>query len=103
MQNGPLQISNLLKNVKIAFFSLFMFLFLQSAVFPQTITVNSPNGGEDWTVGTDHNITWTSSGVTGVDIEYSTNGGTDWSSIVKAKDAASGSVQFLDNTECSFI
>jgi hypothetical protein len=30
-----------------------------------TITVTSPNGGEDWQAGTGNDITWTSSGVTG--------------------------------------
>lgn len=29
------------------------------------ITVTSPNGGEIWTIGTGHNITWTSLGVSG--------------------------------------
>lgn len=31
----------------------------------QTITVTSPNGGENWALGSTHTITWTSSGVTG--------------------------------------
>jgi hypothetical protein len=31
----------------------------------QTITVTSPNGGENWVLGSPHNITWRSSGVTG--------------------------------------
>jgi hypothetical protein len=33
--------------------------------YAQTITVTSPIGGEDWTLGSTHPITWTSSGVTG--------------------------------------
>ena len=38
-----------------------------------SITVTSPNGGESWTVGTSHNITWTSTGTVGnVNIDYST-------------------------------
>jgi hypothetical protein len=32
---------------------------------PPALTVTSPNGGESWQVGTTHNITWTSSDVTG--------------------------------------
>jgi V8-like Glu-specific endopeptidase len=32
---------------------------------PATITVTSPNGGENWQIGTTHTITWTSSNVTG--------------------------------------
>ena len=47
------------------------------------IAVTSPNGGENWLVGSSHNITWTSSGNSGnVKIEYSTNNGTNWTSII---------------------
>jgi len=48
---------------------------------PPTVTVNSPNGGEIWNVGTTHHITWTATdnvGVTSVDIKYSTNGGSTY-------------------------
>ena len=47
------------------------------------ITVTSPNGGESWEVGSAHNITWTSVGTVGnVMIEYSTNNGSTWTTIV---------------------
>ncbi|MDH4223912.1 MAG: hypothetical protein OEV55_10290, partial [candidate division Zixibacteria bacterium] len=50
---------------------------------PPTITVTSPNGGEVWYVGENHNITWTSSDFTGnVKIEYSTDGGSGWTTII---------------------
>ncbi len=50
-----------------------------------TLTVTSPNGGENWMVGSQHDITWTSQNFTGnVKIEYSTNGGTDWTPIVSS-------------------
>jgi Leucine-rich repeat (LRR) protein len=46
------------------------------------ITVITPNGGEDWQVGSNHDITWTSAGTSGnVSIEYSTNG-SSWSNII---------------------
>jgi len=46
-----------------------------------TITVTSPNGGETWNIGTAYNITWTWTGTVGsLDIDYSTNNGTDWAS-----------------------
>jgi hypothetical protein len=32
---------------------------------PPVITVSSPNGGENWVVGSSHNITWTSQGIAG--------------------------------------
>jgi hypothetical protein len=48
-----------------------------------TITVTSPNGGEIWAVGSSHNITWTSTGtIANVKIEYSTNGGTGWTTVI---------------------
>ena len=41
------------------------------------LTITSPNGGENWTVASSHNITWTTSGtVANVKLEYSTNGST---------------------------
>ena len=47
-----------------------------------TITVTSPNGGEAWSVGSSQSITWSSANVTGnVKLEYSTNGGTGWTTI----------------------
>ncbi|HRY65759.1 MAG TPA: FG-GAP-like repeat-containing protein [Candidatus Aminicenantes bacterium] len=34
-----------------------------AALVPATITVTSPNGGEAWTAGTSHAVTWTSTGL----------------------------------------
>jgi len=48
-----------------------------------TITVSSPNGGENWQVGSTHNIIWNTTGsVDEVDIAYSTDGGGTWTDIV---------------------
>jgi Leucine-rich repeat (LRR) protein len=47
------------------------------------MVVTAPNGGENWQVGSGHNITWTSAGTSGaVKIEYSTNNGSDWEEII---------------------
>jgi hypothetical protein len=47
-----------------------------------SITVVSPNGGENWTVGSTHNITWTSTGTVGnVKIRYSADDGSNWSTV----------------------
>ena len=46
------------------------------------IRVTSPDGGEVWLRNTVHSITWTSEGTVGnVNLHYSTNGGTSWTSI----------------------
>jgi len=48
-----------------------------------TLTVTSPNGGEDFQVDSIHNVTWTSSGTSGgVRIEYSINNGESWSDVI---------------------
>jgi len=52
-----------------------------------SITVTSPNGGESWTAGSTHNITWTSTGSVGnVKIEYSVNNGSSWNTITSSTD-----------------
>ncbi|MBU1096641.1 MAG: hypothetical protein KKB34_09200 [Bacteroidetes bacterium] len=47
-----------------------------------SITVNSPNGGENLLIGERHEIKWKSVGVERVNIDVSTNGGATWSSII---------------------
>lgn len=55
------------------------------------ITVTAPNGGEKWTVNSTYNVTWTYSDYSGnVKIEYSTDSGTSWSTVV-ASTANTGS------------
>jgi len=50
-----------------------------------TITVTSPNGGENWSVESSHDITWTTSGNVGnVKIEYTTDNGSSWSNIISS-------------------
>jgi len=55
------------------------------------VTVTSPDGGENWQVGSTQNITWTSENVTNVKIEYSVNNGTNWTVIAASVAAAAGS------------
>ncbi|NIN36322.1 MAG: hypothetical protein GTO60_15015, partial [Gammaproteobacteria bacterium] len=48
-----------------------------------SITLTSPNGGEAWSVGVSHDITWTSTGSVGnVKIDYSVDNGTNWIEII---------------------
>jgi hypothetical protein len=50
---------------------------------PPQIEVTSPNGGEVWLVGENHDITWTSEDFSDpVKIEYSTDGGGGWNTII---------------------
>jgi len=64
-----------------------------------TVQVTSPNGGEDWNVSSQQNVTWTSSNVTNVKIDYSTNNGGLWLNVVSSVPAASGSYSWtIPNT-----
>ncbi|MCX6601147.1 MAG: hypothetical protein NT025_06260 [bacterium] len=47
-----------------------------------SITVTAPNGGQTWQVGSNHAITWTSSEISTVTIEWSVDGGTNWTEVV---------------------
>jgi hypothetical protein len=47
-----------------------------------SITVTSPNGGETWSGSSTQNITWTVNTIPSVDIEFSTNNGSTWNTIV---------------------
>jgi len=50
-----------------------------------TVTVTAPNGGETWIAYTTHTITWTNIGtIATVNLEYSTNNGTSWTSIASS-------------------
>jgi len=49
---------------------------------PMSITITAPNGGENWTVGNSHAITWSSLNVSGdVKLEFSTNAGSTWTTL----------------------
>jgi hypothetical protein len=47
-------------------------------IIPESISVTTPNGGEEWCAGSSRGITWTSTGIDTVQIEYSTDGGSSW-------------------------
>jgi hypothetical protein len=52
-----------------------------SAGLLKSMSVLTPNGGEKWEVGTDHQISWKTSNVQNIKLQYSTNAGTDWITI----------------------
>ncbi|MFC1539731.1 SBBP repeat-containing protein, partial [Candidatus Latescibacterota bacterium] len=60
-------------------------------IIPPFVTINSPNGGESWEASTVQNITWESSGVLNVKLEYTTNNGLDWTEIVASTSASAKS------------
>jgi len=73
---------------------------LTASLTPRTILLNSPNGSETWQAGTTQNITWTSTNVTNVKLEYTTNSGTNWATIIASTPASSGSYAWtIPNTE----
>jgi hypothetical protein len=64
-----------------------------------TITITSPNGGETWKVGSNHNITWTSTNVDSVQIQYSTDNGVVWNVIANSIFATIGTYNWtIPNT-----
>jgi hypothetical protein len=58
---------------------------------PASITVTKPNGGETLNPGNNYNITWTSTSVANVNIDFSINGGLNWVNIAQNVSAVSGS------------
>jgi uncharacterized repeat protein (TIGR01451 family) len=60
-----------------------LYAFEETKEISRTITVVSPNGGEKWPAGSTQEIKWESQNAGYyVKIEYSTDGGTTWKSIV---------------------
>ncbi len=58
------------------------------------VTVTSPNGGENWPIGSSQTITWTATdntGVANVDLAYSTDGGATYPFAIATAVANSGS------------
>lgn len=68
------------------------------------ITITSPNGGENIPVGNNHNITWASSNTANIKIEYSTDNGTSWNTIIASTAAAAGTYTWttpnIPSTQC---
>jgi beta-lactamase superfamily II metal-dependent hydrolase len=56
----------------------------------RTLTVTSPNGGESWSGNSTRNITWASSNVSNVKLEYTLNNGTSWTVIASSVAASTG-------------
>jgi hypothetical protein len=62
------------------------------------VTVNLPNGGETWNIGTTHNITWTATdniGVTSISILLSRDGGAAYAETLATGEANDGMYAWL--------
>ncbi|MFA4922802.1 MAG: T9SS type A sorting domain-containing protein, partial [Ignavibacteriaceae bacterium] len=64
-------------------------------IYNPKLTVTSPNGGEIWRTNTTNKITWTSSEINEVKIEYSTNDGFSWKVISNSLAASLGSIDWI--------
>ncbi|NMC99091.1 MAG: hypothetical protein GYA62_05160, partial [Bacteroidales bacterium] len=60
-----------------------------------TLNLTSPIGGEVFEAGTQRNITWTSSNVGVIKIEYSTDNGMTWNNVIPSIYAEIGSYSWL--------
>jgi beta-lactamase superfamily II metal-dependent hydrolase len=76
-------------------------------ITPPVVTVISPNGGEVWYANSTHNITWSaidSIGATSYAIEYSTNSGTNWLTLVNRTNGNPGAYSWnlpqINSTTC---
>jgi photosystem II stability/assembly factor-like uncharacterized protein len=61
-----------------------------STTFQRSIRLTSPNGGEKWQVGSADDIRWITSGIDRVRLEYTTDSGTNWITIVGSTVASIG-------------
>jgi len=75
--------------------------------YMSSITLISPNGGENITAGTTHIITWTSESITNVKIDYTTNNGINWINVAPSVPASSGNYSWLipntPSTNCKVV
>ncbi len=53
----------------------------------KSLVLISPNGGEQWEMGSQHEITWSSHDITYIELQYSINGGANWEWIISEKDS----------------
>jgi hypothetical protein len=60
-----------------------------------TINLTSPNGGESWRTGISNSITWTYENITNIKIEFTTDNGNRWNSIVNSTQASVGIYNWL--------
>lgn len=65
-------------------------IFTISSVLGQSVTVVSPNGGENWDANSTQTIKWKCENLKEIKIEYSLDNGLSWGTIVQSVDALAG-------------
>ncbi len=65
--------------------------FAQPSAPPDPPVVTSPNGGEDWQIGSQHAITWTGTGAGTATIDLSRDGGATWTETLASGTPNDGS------------
>ncbi|MBK6915696.1 MAG: T9SS type A sorting domain-containing protein [Ignavibacteriales bacterium] len=78
---------------------------LQFTTLPlSSIELTSPNGGENWQVGSQEDITWSTIGIENVKIEYSIDDGIYWNPVINSTSANSGTYSWMipntPSTQC---
>ncbi|MFZ6034064.1 MAG: PQQ-binding-like beta-propeller repeat protein [Melioribacter sp.] len=64
-------------------------------ILTKTVQLTKPNGGEVWTSGTEQEIAWSSSNVTNIKLEYSTNNGVSWKEVIASVAASTGKYKWV--------
>ncbi len=60
------------------------------------ITITSPNGGEYWQSGSNQEIRWVSENIQNVKIEFTSDGGANWSTIVNSTTTNTGTYPWIN-------
>lgn len=75
------------------------FYYISSSPFTikqrPVVTLVQPNGGADWVAGTTQNISWLSTNVSSVKLEYTTDNGAGWISITDSIPASPSDYNWL--------
>lgn len=66
-----------------------------------SVTLLTPNGSEEWTEGTKHNITWNQNNATNVILKYSSDNGLSYNTITASTPAASGTYEWTVPSDLS--
>ncbi|MBI5474734.1 MAG: choice-of-anchor D domain-containing protein [Ignavibacteriae bacterium] len=69
----------------------YYFTYTVPTTSQQTLALTSPNGGENWSYGTPRAISWSSTNISSMKIEYKTSSAAAWQTIVASTPGSVGS------------